>query len=89
LWKNVPDRTITPLNLGGATTINSAIAQNSISASACTRIIQDRAGEACTDLQVKQKEVTMPDTLTITDDRTGKKYQIPIVNGTIKAMDLR
>jgi citrate synthase len=31
----------------------------------------------------------MPDTLTITDDRTGKKYQIPVVNGTIKAMDLR
>jgi citrate synthase len=31
----------------------------------------------------------MPDTLTITDDRTGKKYQIPVVNGAIKAMDLR
>ncbi len=31
----------------------------------------------------------MPDTLTITDDRTGKKYQVPIVNGCIKAMDLR
>jgi citrate synthase len=31
----------------------------------------------------------MPDTLTITDDRTGKKYQVPVVNGAIKAMDLR
>lgn len=31
----------------------------------------------------------MPDTLTITDNRTGKKYEIPIVNGVIKAMDLR
>lgn len=29
------------------------------------------------------------DTLTIIDNRTGKKYQIPIEHGTIKAMDLR
>lgn len=28
-------------------------------------------------------------TLTITDNRTGKKYQLGIENGTIKAMDLR
>jgi citrate synthase len=28
-------------------------------------------------------------TLTITDNRTGKQYQLPIQNGTIKAMDLR
>src|SRR5919112_1095273 len=28
-------------------------------------------------------------TLTITDNRTGKQYEIPIENGTIKAMDLR
>ena len=27
--------------------------------------------------------------LTITDNRTGKQYQLPIDNGTIKAMDLR
>ena len=31
----------------------------------------------------------MPDTLTITDNRTGKQYEIPIQDGTIKAMDLR
>jgi citrate synthase len=31
----------------------------------------------------------MPDTLTITDNRTGKTYEIPIANGTIKASDLR
>ncbi len=31
----------------------------------------------------------MPDTLTITDNRTAKKYEIPVVNGVIKAMDLR
>jgi len=29
------------------------------------------------------------DTLTITDNRTGKQYEVPIENGTIKAMDLR
>jgi citrate synthase len=29
------------------------------------------------------------ETLTITDNRTGKQYEIPIENGTIKAMDLR
>src|SRR5512133_2196231 len=27
--------------------------------------------------------------LTITDDRTGKSYTLPIENGTVRAMDLR
>jgi len=31
----------------------------------------------------------MADTLTITDNRTGKQYEIPIEDGTIRAMDLR
>ena len=31
----------------------------------------------------------MAETLTITDNRTGKKYDIPITDGTIRAMDLR
>jgi citrate synthase len=31
----------------------------------------------------------MPDTLTIVDNRTGKKYEIPIAHDTIKATDLR
>src|SRR5512133_792612 len=31
----------------------------------------------------------MADTLTITDNRTGKQYEIPIQDGTIRAMDLR
>lgn len=31
----------------------------------------------------------MPDTLTIIDNRTGKKYDIPITHDTIRAMDLR
>jgi len=29
------------------------------------------------------------ETLTITDNRTGKTYEIPINSGTIRAMDLR
>jgi citrate synthase len=31
----------------------------------------------------------MPDTLTVTDNRTGKSYEIPIKDGTIRAVDLR
>ena len=31
----------------------------------------------------------MPETLTITDNRTGKTYELPIEHGTIKAIDLR
>src|SRR5580704_5647413 len=30
-----------------------------------------------------------PNTLTITDNRTAKNYDLPIENGTIRAMDLR
>jgi citrate synthase len=29
------------------------------------------------------------DTLTVTDNRTGKSYTIPVTNDTIRAMDLR
>jgi citrate synthase len=31
----------------------------------------------------------MPDTLTVVDNRTGKTYELPIQDGTIRAMDLR
>src|SRR5262252_3647134 len=31
----------------------------------------------------------MADTLTITDNRTGKSYEVAITDGTIKASDLR
>ena len=31
----------------------------------------------------------MADTLTITDNRTGKQYEVPITDGTIRAIDLR
>jgi citrate synthase len=36
-----------------------------------------------------QENVMGANTLTITDNRTGKQYEIPIEHGTIKAMDLR
>ena len=32
---------------------------------------------------------TMAETLTITDNRTGKQYQLPITDGTIRANDLK
>jgi len=31
----------------------------------------------------------LPDTLTVTDNRTGKSYDLPISDGTVKATDLR
>src|SRR6185437_11872637 len=31
----------------------------------------------------------MPDTLSVTDNRTGKTYELPISDGTVRAMDLR
>ena len=31
----------------------------------------------------------MPDTLTFTDNRTGKQYEVPVTDGTIRATDLR
>jgi citrate synthase len=31
----------------------------------------------------------MPDTLTITDNRTGKTYNVPIIDGAIRAVDLK
>jgi citrate synthase len=30
-----------------------------------------------------------PDTLTVIDNRTGKRYELPVTNGTIRALDLR
>ena len=33
---------------------------------------------------------SMPsDSLTITDNRTGQSYEVPISDGTVRAMDLR
>src|SRR5206468_4657707 len=35
------------------------------------------------------RQTTMADTLSIVDNRTGKKYELPIQDGAIRAMDLR
>jgi len=41
-------------------------------------------------LTVSQEAAAVPrDTLTITDNRTGKQYEIPITHNTIRALDLR
>jgi citrate synthase len=46
--------------------------------------------EPTTDMKTPpSKASTKLDTLTITDNRTGKSYEIPIENGTVKAIDLR
>jgi citrate synthase len=34
-------------------------------------------------------QTSMSDSLTIVDNRTGKKYELPVQDGTIRAMDLR
>src|SRR5690348_18265493 len=41
------------------------------------------------DLDLCHPPTMSEDSLTITDNRTGKQYQLPIQDGTIKAMDLR
>jgi citrate synthase len=38
---------------------------------------------------VRPDTIVMADTLTITDNRTGKTYEVPITDGTIKATDLK
>ncbi len=39
--------------------------------------------------QTRTPDVVMADTLTVTDNRTGKQYEIPIAEGAIRATDLR
>jgi citrate synthase len=40
-------------------------------------------------VQVAERLLRMADTLTITDNRTGKTYEVPIADGTIRATDLK
>jgi citrate synthase len=40
-------------------------------------------------IQTRTPDVVMADTLTVTDNRTGKQYEIPIAEGAIRAIDLR
>jgi citrate synthase len=43
-----------------------------------------------TPVGARSKEARMPsDTLTVTDNRTGKTYEVPITDGTVRAMDFR
>ncbi|HEU4656924.1 MAG TPA: citrate/2-methylcitrate synthase, partial [Capillimicrobium sp.] len=42
-----------------------------------------------TTTQVSQNGTSGAETLTVTDNRTGKTYEIPITDGTVKAMDFR
>jgi citrate synthase len=42
-----------------------------------------------TQTKASEMDSTRRDTLTVTDNRTGKSYELPITHDTIKAMDLR
>jgi citrate synthase len=42
-----------------------------------------------TEVVAEETVATPEETLTVTDNRTGKSYELPIVDDTIRAMDLR
>ncbi len=44
---------------------------------------------AAPDTKAQEGSAKMRDSLTITDNRTGKAYDVPIKDGTIRAIDLR
>jgi len=44
---------------------------------------------ACPNVVSARRPTLSKDTLTITDNRTGKSYEVPVQDGTIKATDLR
>jgi citrate synthase len=50
-------------------------------------------GEKMADEQAQQEDgggvATASETLSVTDNRTGASYEIPISDGTVKAMDFR
>src|SRR2546421_7032156 len=47
------------------------------------------SASATTTARKTEAPTTGRDSLTITDNRTGKTYEVPVTNGTIRAMDLR
>jgi citrate synthase len=49
----------------------------------------DGAASEATDGQASANGAAHGDTLTITDNRTGKSYELPITDGTIRATELR
>src|SRR5262250_3137637 len=44
---------------------------------------------SATQMRKTESPAAARDSLTITDNRTGKSYEVPITHGTIRAMDLR
>ena len=49
----------------------------------------DSASPSATQLKKSEDPAPARQSLTITDNRTGKSYEVPINNGAIRAMDLR
>ena len=49
----------------------------------------DSAAPSATQMKKSEEPTAARQSLTITDNRTGKNYEVPITNGAIKAMDLR
>jgi citrate synthase len=49
----------------------------------------DSATSSATQLKKSDEPVAARQSLTITDNRTGKNYEIPIANDAIRAADLR
>src|SRR5215470_1518768 len=54
-----------------------------------TEVIRMDSATPTTQTKTSEMDSTRRDTLTITDNRTGKSYELPITHDTIKAMDLR
>merc|ERR1719499_2973431 len=53
------------------------------------RLLTQFTGEPIEDGQVKPEEtLSRKDSVSVVDNRTGKKYELPISNNTIKAKDL-
>jgi citrate synthase len=52
-------------------------------ATRCRAVVVDYASA------IRLEVLPVPETLTITDNRTGKSYDLPITDGTIRATDLR
>ena len=49
----------------------------------------DSSTTSATQTRKPEASPTARETLTVTDNRTGKSYEIPIKHDTIRAMDLR
>jgi citrate synthase len=82
-----PSRACSPGSILGRTTIRRRTGQTAL-----RRARPPRKGTAISTQQATataQAGEASADTLTITDNRTGKSYELPITDGTIRATDLR